>query len=118
MERSSATLAADGLTPEDIDDFVTHAREASEFLKALAHETRLMILCLLSEGEKSVGELEAKVKQPQAIVSQQLARLRLDDIVRTRREGRQIYYSIARAEIVTVVKALYVMFCADDVKGV
>jgi DNA-binding transcriptional ArsR family regulator len=106
------TTELDGLTREDISEFSSHVQEATEFLKALAHETRLMILCLLSEGEKTVGELEAKVKQPQAIVSQQLARLRAEDIVRTRRDGRQIYYSISRMEIVTVVRALHTMFCA------
>jgi DNA-binding transcriptional ArsR family regulator len=109
------TIDLDGLSREDISEFSSHVQEATDFLKALAHETRLMILCLLSEGEKTVSELEAKVRQPQAIVSQQLARLRAEEIVKTRREGRQIYYSIARAEIVTVVRALHTMFCAGHI---
>ena len=103
----------DGLSHDDISVFTEHAREATEFLKALAHETRLMILCLLSEGEKTVSQLEARVGQPQAIVSQQLARLRAEEVVKTRRDGRQIYYSIARAEIIAVMRALYTMFCAE-----
>ena len=67
------------LTPPqvDVDRMGEHAREASEFLKALAHEARLMILCDLLHGEKSVGDLEALLSRRQASVSQQLARLRL-----------------------------------------
>jgi DNA-binding transcriptional ArsR family regulator len=71
------------------------AREASEFLKALAHEGRLMILCHLAERERSVTELEQLLSQRQAAVSQQLARLRLEGLVRTRREGKTVFYSLA-----------------------
>jgi len=104
--------AGGALAPELISDLMANAAQASEFLKALSHETRLMTLCLLSDGEKTVGELETALGLPQAIVSQQLARLRADDIVRTRREGRLIHYSITRPEVVTLVKALHAMFCA------
>ena len=69
---------------------------ASEFLKALAHELRLLILCDLLDGEKSVGELEALLYLRQSTVSQQLARLRLEGLVASaRRDGKTIYYSIA-----------------------
>ena len=64
-------------TPADLDAMVAKAREVSEFLKALAQESRLLILCALAGGEKSVGELEAFLSQRQSTVSQQLARLRL-----------------------------------------
>lgn len=94
-----------------VNDLMANASQASDFLKALSHETRLMMLCLLSDGEKTVSELEASLGLPQAIVSQQLARLRADDIVRARREGRLIHYSITRPEVVAVVKALHAMFC-------
>ena len=67
-----------------------HAREASDFLKALAHESRLMILCDLLQGEKSVGELEALLSRRQSSVSQQLARLRLEGLVCARRDGKAI----------------------------
>jgi len=96
---------------EDMDVLIKQAREASELLKALSHETRLLILCLLSEGEKSVSELEETMKMPQAAVSQQLARLRLDGLVRARREGRMIYYTIADLEVSSVVETLYDLFC-------
>jgi DNA-binding transcriptional ArsR family regulator len=71
-----------------------------------------MILCILSEGEKSVSELEEILAMPQAAVSQQLARLRLDGLVDTRREGRMIYYSILNHEVSSVIGTLYTLFCA------
>lgn len=98
-------------TPEEMLDILEQARKASELLKALSHETRLLILCLLSEGEKSVSELEQIMKMPQAAVSQQLARLRFDKLVNTRREGRMIYYSIASQEVGNIIAQLYDMFC-------
>lgn len=90
---------------------IKQAREASDLLKALSHETRLLILCILSEGEKSVSELEEILSMPQAAVSQQLARLRFDRLVNTRREGRMIYYSVAGEEVSSVVETLYDLFC-------
>ena len=95
----------------DIDELVDNARDASEFLKALAHETRLLILCLLMDGEKSVGELEQKLRLRQPVVSQQLARLRADDLVETRRDGKNIYYAIARPEVGEIIGSLYRAFC-------
>jgi DNA-binding transcriptional ArsR family regulator len=98
--------------PEDFQQLLDQARKASDLLKALSHESRLLILCLLVEGEKSVSELEAVMKMPQAAVSQQLARLRFDRLVHTRRDGRVIYYSIAGEEVASIVDALYELFCA------
>jgi ArsR family transcriptional regulator len=72
----------------DVGRMAPRAREASEFLKALAHESRLMILCDLLHGEKSVGELEALLARRQSTVSQQLARLRLEGLVSARRDGK------------------------------
>lgn len=69
--------------------------QATAVLRALANENRLMILCLLAEGEKSVGELEDMTGARQPTVSQQLARLRADGMVASRREGKTIYYSLA-----------------------
>lgn len=99
------------MQPEQFNALVTQARKASELLKALSHETRLMILCILAEGEKSVSELEEILSMPQAAVSQQLARLRLDGLVDTRRDGRLIYYSIVSGEVTSVVGTLYELFC-------
>jgi DNA-binding transcriptional ArsR family regulator len=76
-----------------------------------------LILCLLAEGEKSVSELENIMDMPQAAVSQQLARLRFDRLVNTRREGRVIYYSIASAEVASVIETLYGLFCAPVRQG-
>ncbi|EKF17361.1 ArsR/SmtB family transcription factor [Nitratireductor pacificus] len=104
-------------SPEDFEALLEQARKASDLLKALSHESRLLILCLLAEGEKSVSELEDIMKMPQAAVSQQLARLRFDRLVNTRREGRAIYYSIASAEVGSVIEALYDLFCAPVRKG-
>jgi ArsR family transcriptional regulator, virulence genes transcriptional regulator len=95
----------------DIAEMLDNARDASVFLKALSHETRLVILCLLVDGKKSVGELEQKLKLRQPIVSQQLARLRADELVEAQRVGKNIYYSIARPEVVEVIGSLYRAFC-------
>lgn len=91
--------------------FFEQARKASDLLKAMSHETRLMILCLLSEGERSVGDIEAILSMPQAAVSQQLARLRFDRLVTTRREGRTIFYSLANEEVTALIATLYGLFC-------
>lgn len=70
------------------------AGEANHLLRAMANENRLMILCLLAEGEKSVGEIETLTGARQPTVSQQLARLRADGIVESRRDGKAIHYSL------------------------
>jgi len=102
--------------PRDIDRMADNAKRASDFLKALAHESRLMILCILTEGEKSVGELEAHLSLRQPTVSQQLARLRGDGLVTTRRDGKTVYYSLASEEARVVVGALYDVFCRKQRK--
>ena len=96
----------------DIDAMMENAKRATELLKALAHEGRLMILCYLAAGERSVTELETLLSSRQAAVSQQLARLRLEGLVRTRREGKTIYYSLDDTRAERMVKFLYEMFCA------
>lgn len=98
--------------PSEVEQMAEKAREASEFLKALSHESRLLLLCVLAEGECSVGELEAILGERQSTVSQQLARLRLDRLVTTRREGKTIYYSLANDNVRTVLDALYSVFCS------
>lgn len=108
IEEPRATVVDRGV---DIDSLVANARVASEFLKALSHEARLVILCLLSEGEKSVTEIEQTLNLRQPAVSQQLARLRADDLVETRRDGKNIYYSLARPEVREVIAALHRAFC-------
>jgi len=101
----------------DLSQLTGQARKASELMKALSHETRLLIVCLLSEGEKSVSELERALDLPQATVSQQLARLRLDRVVTARRDGRTIFYSIADNGVSAVVCALHDLFCKGDAQA-
>lgn len=96
------------------EELLENAREATAFLKALSNEHRLMILCLLAEGERSVGELEDALQLRQPTLSQQLARLRTDNLVNTRRDGKSIYYTLASNEARQVVNLLYGLFCASD----
>lgn len=96
---------------DELERMVGNANRAADFLKALAHESRLMILCILAEGEKSVGELEDILALRQPTVSQQLARLRADGLVSTRRDGKAIYYNLASDEARVVIGAIYDVFC-------
>jgi DNA-binding transcriptional ArsR family regulator len=102
---------------DDLDSMAAKAKEASDFLKALAHEGRLMILCVLCDGEKSVTELERRLALRQPTVSQQLARLRMDGLVCTRRHGKTIYYSLANEDVRTVIDALHKTFCCRNADG-
>jgi ArsR family transcriptional regulator len=98
----------------DVTEMADSARDATDFLKSIAHEGRLMILCRLAEGECSVTELERLLSARQAAVSQQLARLRIEGIVDARREGKAVYYSLADDRIKTIIPVLYDMFCKTD----
>ena len=89
-----------------------HATEASNFLKAVSHEGRLMILCHLIEGEKSVTELEELLSARQAAVSQQLSRLRLEGLVIPRRDGKAIFYRLADDRPKRILEVVYELFCA------
>lgn len=100
----------------ELDRMVGNAKRASNFLKALAHESRLMILCILAESEKSVSELEDLLSLRQPTVSQQLARLRADGLVSTRRDGKTIYYNLASEEARIVIGAVYDVFCRKQRK--
>src|ERR1700754_1360902 len=95
----------------ELDRMVDNAKRASDFLKALAHESRLMILCILAEGEKSVSELEDLLSLRQPTVSQQLARLRADGLVSKRREGKTVYYNLASENARVIIGAIYDAFC-------
>jgi DNA-binding transcriptional ArsR family regulator len=98
----------------DLDGLIGNAQRASDMMKALSHEARLVILCLLAEGERSVGEIERVLQLRQPAVSQQLARLRAEGMVKTRREGKNIYYSLARTEVREVIGALHRAFCTQS----
>ena len=116
QEVRDATAVRPDPSPQ-IEDMMRNARDASDFLKALSHENRLMLLCLLSEQERSVSELEAILSLRQATVSQQLARLRYDNLVATRRDGKTIYYRIANDRVRRVVALMYELFCDARAKG-
>jgi ArsR family transcriptional regulator len=94
-----------------LDGMAQNATEAAAFLKALSHEGRLLILCHLAAGEKSVTELETLLSARQAAVSQQLSRLRAEGLVATRRDGKTIHYRIADERAVRIVRVLYDLFC-------
>jgi DNA-binding transcriptional ArsR family regulator len=88
-----------------------HAGDAARLLKALANESRLMILCLLAQGERSVGELNAEVPLSQSALSQHLSVLRRDGLVSTRRESQTIYYSLAEGPAARVIGLLHDLYC-------
>lgn len=105
------------LTDAEMDRMVENATNASNFLKAISHEGRLMILCHLVSGEKSVTELEDLLSARQAAVSQQLSRLRLEGLVVPRREGKAIYYRLADNRPRRVLELVYELFCAEESGG-
>jgi DNA-binding transcriptional ArsR family regulator len=101
---------------QDIDEATwrrlrDNAQTASDFLKAISHEGRLMILCSLANGEKSVTEIEEMLSSRQAAVSQQLSRLRLEGLVTARRDGKQIYYSLTDDRARMIIERVYELFC-------
>ncbi len=108
----------EGLDQAEVDRMVKNAQRATDFLKALAHEGRLMILCYLaSGGERTVTELENFLGQRQAAVSQQLARLRFEGLVETRRDGKAIYYRLADGRAAQMLEVVYDLFCTDEKEG-
>ncbi|EPY01466.1 ArsR/SmtB family transcription factor [Magnetospirillum fulvum] len=98
----------------DVDKLHESARKASILLKAMSNEHRLMILCQLLPGEKSVGELERVIGLSQSALSQHLARLRRDNLVRTRRQAQTIFYSLYGREAGAVIDTLYRLYCAPQ----
>ena len=107
-------LLSQNMTSDDFDRMAGNATRASNFLKAISHEGRLMILCHLVSGEKSVTELEDLLSARQAAVSQQLSRLRLEGLVIPRREGKAIYYRLADDRPRRMLEVVYELFCNDD----
>ena len=107
----------DANSDEELKEILQSAEAAADFLKALANENRLLLLCLMADGEKSVSELESTLGLRQPTVSQQLARLRSDNLVSHRREGKTIYYSLASEEARQVIGLLYELFCSPTNKN-
>lgn len=107
-------IVNDTIRVKDFDKMMKNATDAANFLKAISHEGRLMILCHLASGEKTVTELETLLSARQSAVSQQLSRLRLEGFVTPRRDGKAIYYSLADDRSRQVIDLLYDMFCVRN----
>lgn len=109
--------------PDSSDNFVaidheamrSHAGDAVRLMKALGNEKRLMLLCMLVGGEQSVSELNKQLDLSQSALSQHLALLRADGLVRTRRDAQTIYYSLSDGPARQIINTLHGIFCAVDV---
>ena len=115
MVKSNATSqgGAPAVIPAGgMDELRSNAARASSLLKSMSNRARLLVLCQLVTGEKSVGQLEAQLDLSQSALSQHLAVLRRANLVKTRREAQSIYYSLAGDEAVTVMSALHALYCA------
>ena len=88
-----------------------HAAEAAGIMKALGNESRLMILCLLADGERSVGELNDVIPLSQSALSQQLARLRQQGLVKTRRQSQTVFYRLADGPADRIIHLLHDIYC-------
>ncbi len=99
-----------------LGNMAADAERACDFLKALTNPSRLMILCQLAEGEKSVGQLEELLRLRQPTLSQQLARLREDRLVEARRDGKMVHYRLASPEARRLIELLYELFCAPGAR--
>jgi DNA-binding transcriptional ArsR family regulator len=95
----------------DIAGLEAQAEEASQLLAAMANAKRLMVLCNLLDGEKSVGELAGIVGLSSAALSQHLSRMRAQELVATRRDAQTIYYRLASTEVREVLRTLYRLYC-------
>jgi ArsR family transcriptional regulator len=117
--RSSVARASSMRIFEDMElpKMQAQARQAAAFMAALAHETRLLLLCHLCEGEASVGALAKRLDLRPANVSQHLALLRKDGLVTTRREGQTIFYALADGKARTLIGCLYDLFCGQEAEA-
>lgn len=95
----------------DFDAMAQSATDAVNLLKGLANESRLMIMCVLSEGELSVGQLNERIKLSQSALSQHLAVLREQALVETRRESQTIYYRLADSAAMNIIELLHEVYC-------
>ncbi len=101
----------------DLEDLRHRAQEASTLLKVLSNPDRLMLLCEMAQGEKTVSELQEALGIAQPTLSQQLAVLRAQALVDTRREGKNIHYRLASPPAMAVMQVLYQQFCQPRRKG-
>lgn len=113
VTRRQTRRTAARTTPIDPERMSRKAREAANFLRAIANEHRLLILCHLHRGEMSVGALADQLGLRQAHLSQQLSVLRADGLVQARRESRMVHYSLASPAAAAVIERLYELFCQE-----
>ena len=97
----------------DLGKMQDSAQQASNMMKLLGHQHRLMILCELKECEKSVGQLSEIVGISQSLVSQHLARMRHEDVVDSRREAQVVFYTLKEGPASVLITTLYDIFCAE-----
>ena len=100
-----------------VEEMRENADRAEALLKALANRNRLMILCTLVEGERSVGALAQALDVRESVISQHLALLRRDGLVSGRRDGQTIHYALAGDDAKRLLTTLYRIFCTDDGEG-
>jgi DNA-binding transcriptional ArsR family regulator len=98
----------------DLNQMAQSATRASALMKTLGHKDRLMILCHLAAGEKSVGQIAELLEIPQSPLSQHLSRMRKEGLVDTRREAQTIFYSLKSGEASRIVEVLYELYCAPE----
>jgi len=98
----------------DIKNVEKNVEDAAKILKVLSNERRLMIVCMLYKGEKSVGTLEEIIGLSQSALSQHLARLRRDGLVKTRRDAQTIYYSLKSEETIQILACLHDIYCTEE----
>ena len=105
-------VSSSTITPPAAKELAQHAAPAADLLKSLANPYRLQVLCLLAEGELSVGEINQCIPLSQPALSQHLGVLRADKLVQTRREAQTIYYRVAPGPSLDVIMALHSHFCS------
>ena len=111
MNASDRRAPNEGATLPHASDMQAHAADAAGLMKALGNESRLMVLCMLIEGEQSVSDLNDMIPLSQSALSQQLARLRQQGLVKTRRESQAIYYSLTDGPADRVINLLHDIYC-------
>ena len=96
-----------------VESLGAQAEKAADLLKAMANPQRLRVLCLLVEGERSVGQLNAEVELSQSALSQHLAKLREEGLVSTRKDAQTVYYSLVPGPALDVIRVLHSVYCTD-----
>ena len=114
--RDEPMTRVDAIADMNLGELQARALRATGLLKAMSNPARLLVLCQLAEGEKSVGELERVVDVSQSALSQHLALLRSRGLVKSRRAGQAIFYSLDGPEAPALLAALYEVYCSRVAK--